>query len=67
MEVFDVIKFEDLLATLIENKDKLSGLQVYAFNVFAAGTKVAIRAYSPNMRGKELIGLDVIESTKQSS
>lgn len=60
IEEFNTVRFEDLLATLIENKDKLVGLNVYAFNVFAAGTKVGIRAYSHNMRGKELIGLDVI-------
>lgn len=62
IDEFNVVRFDDLLATLTANKDKLSGLNVYAFHVYAAGTKVGIRAYSPNMRSKELVGLDVVQA-----
>jgi len=67
IDEFNVIKFEDLLITLQENAKKLTGLNVYAFNVYAAGTKVGIRAYSPNMRGKELVGLDVVKDEMEDA
>ncbi len=55
------VKFDDMLETLIANKDKLSGMYIYGFSVYNGGRSFAFRGYSSSsFRSKDLVGLDVI-------
>lgn len=60
MDEINVVKYEDLVETLTRHKEHWKGLNIYAINMYAAGTKIALRAFSSSMRSKELVGLDVV-------
>ena len=56
------VSYEDFLETLIANKDRCKGMFVYGMTFYGAGTKMAVLAYGPSKKTKELIGMEVIKS-----
>ena len=56
------VPYEDFLETLIANKEKCKGMFVYGMSCYGAGAKMAILAYGPSKKTKELIGMEVIKS-----
>jgi hypothetical protein len=56
------VLFDDFLETLIANKEKCKGMYVYGLTVYAVSTKMAILAYGPSKKSKELIGMEVVKA-----
>lgn len=61
MPEINYIAYDDFVRTLLANRKRCKGMFVYGTTIYQAGAKMAVMAYGPGLKSKELVGMEVVK------
>ncbi len=55
------VAYDDFIRTLLANRKQCKGMYVYGTTIYNSGNKMAVLAYGPGLKTKELVGMEVVK------